>query len=102
MREPHVTAAIRQGSADSMSPPPSGLGRRNFGALLLAGVVISALCAYFFLSHSAPAIVDKSIAVLPFDNFSDDKENEHFADGVHDDVLTSLSKIDDLKVISRT
>jgi TolB-like protein/Flp pilus assembly protein TadD/class 3 adenylate cyclase len=102
MREPHVIAATRQSSADSTSPPPSGLGRRNLGALLLAGAVILTLCAYFFLSHSTPAIVDKSIAVLPFDNFSDDKENEHFADGVHDDVLTSLSKIDDLKVISRT
>ena len=46
--------------------------------------------------------VDKSIAVLPFTNLSDDKENAYFADGVQDDVLTNLSKIGDLKVISRT
>ncbi len=49
-----------------------------------------------------PAVDAKSIAVLPFANLSTDKENEYFADGVHDDVITSLAKIRDLKVISRT
>ena len=48
------------------------------------------------------AIPVKSIAVLPFENLSDDPENAYFADGVHDDILSSLSKISDLKVISRT
>jgi serine/threonine-protein kinase len=48
---------------------------------------------------AAPA---KSIAVLPLENLSDDKENAFFADGIQDDVLTSLAKIKDLKVISRT
>lgn len=43
-----------------------------------------------------------TIAVLPFTNFSDDKENEYFADGITDDILTQLSKISGLKVISRT
>jgi TolB-like protein len=47
-------------------------------------------------------IPEKSIAVLPFENFSESKENEFFADGVHDDILTALSKVADLKVISRT
>ena len=47
-------------------------------------------------------IPQKSIAVLPFENLSDDKENEYFAAGVHDDVLSSLAKVADLKVISRT
>src|SRR4029079_14813827 len=46
--------------------------------------------------------IDKSIAVLPFENLSDEKENAYFADGVQDDVLTNLSKISDLRVISRT
>ncbi len=46
--------------------------------------------------------LEKSIAVLPFDNFSEDKEDEHFADGIQDDVLRGLAKIGDLKVISRT
>jgi serine/threonine-protein kinase len=48
------------------------------------------------------AIPAKSIAVLPFENLSDDPENAYFADGVHDDILSSLAKISDLKVISRT
>jgi len=46
--------------------------------------------------------VGKSIAVLPFANMSADKENDFLADGIHEDVLTSLAKIRDLKVISRT
>ena len=45
--------------------------------------------------------IDKSIAVLPFQNLSDEKENAYFADGMQDDILTNLSKIGDLKVISR-
>jgi len=45
---------------------------------------------------------EKSIAVLPFDNMTNDPENAFFADGVQDDILTSLAKISDLKVISRT
>ena len=51
--------------------------------------------------HSASAILDKSIAVLPFDNLSSDKENAYFTDGVRDEILTSLAKVADLKVISR-
>src|SRR5438067_392633 len=46
--------------------------------------------------------VAKSIAVLPFDNLSDDKQNTYFANGIQDDILTALSKISDLKVISRS
>jgi serine/threonine protein kinase/Flp pilus assembly protein TadD len=52
-------------------------------------------------SH-APAIPEKSIAVLPFENRSVEKSNAYFADGVQDEILTRLSKIADLKVISRT
>jgi TolB-like protein/class 3 adenylate cyclase len=48
------------------------------------------------------AIPQKSIAVLPFDNLSDDKENAYFADGVQDEILTDLARIADLKIISRT
>ncbi|MGZ5513416.1 MAG: TPR end-of-group domain-containing protein, partial [Chthoniobacterales bacterium] len=46
--------------------------------------------------------VDKSIAVLPFENLSDDKENAYFADGIQDDILTNLAHLSDLKVVSRT
>ena len=50
----------------------------------------------------ASAIPAKSVAVLPFENFSDDKENAYFADGIQDEILTDLAKVADLKVISRT
>jgi TolB-like protein/Tfp pilus assembly protein PilF len=53
------------------------------------------------LSGSANAAA-KSIAVLPFENLSEDKANAYFADGIQDEILTRLSKIADLKVISRT
>jgi TolB-like protein/class 3 adenylate cyclase/Tfp pilus assembly protein PilF len=49
-----------------------------------------------------PSIPDKSIAVLPFDNLSSDKENAYFAEGIQDEILTRLAKIAALKVISRT
>jgi len=52
-------------------------------------------------SHDASA-ADKSIAVLPFENLSDDKDNAYFADGMQDEILTRLSKIGTLRVISRT
>src|SRR5437667_2446783 len=51
------------------------------------------------ITQSAP---EKSIAVLPFENLSDDKQNAFFTDGVQDDILTKLAKVADLKVISRT
>jgi serine/threonine-protein kinase len=50
----------------------------------------------------AASIPEKSIAVLPFENLSDEKENAYFADGVQDEILTNLARIADLKVISRT
>ena len=53
-------------------------------------------------SEPASAISVKTIAVLPFDNLSDDKSNAYFAEGIQDEILTRLSKIADLKVISRT
>jgi TolB-like protein len=54
------------------------------------------------LSRIAPDKLEKSIAVLPFENLSADPENAFFVDGVHDEILTDLARIADLKVISRT
>jgi TolB-like protein/Flp pilus assembly protein TadD len=76
--------------------------RRNVILLVATGVIISAAAGFFLLPRVAAHKIDKSIAVLPFQNLSDEKENAHFADGIQDDILTSLSKIGDLKVISRT
>src|SRR5216110_2457746 len=76
--------------------------RRNMIMLVATGVIISAAAGFFLLPRVAAHKIDKSIAVLPFENRSDEKENAYFADGIQDDVLTNLSKIGDLKVISRT
>ena len=54
------------------------------------------------LTGARPSIPEKSIAVLPFENLSDDKSNAYFAEGIQDEILTRLSKIAALKVISRT
>jgi TolB-like protein/class 3 adenylate cyclase/Tfp pilus assembly protein PilF len=78
--------------------------RRRRNALLLAGSTVPVLivAGFFLLPRASAHKIDKSIAVLPFENLSDEKENAYFADGIQDDVLTNLSKIGDLKVISRT
>jgi serine/threonine-protein kinase len=54
------------------------------------------------LAGARPSIPEKSIAVLPFDNLSEDKANEFFAEGIQDEILTRLAKVADLKVIART
>ena len=75
--------------------------RRNLVLLIATGVIVSAAAGYFLLPRASARKIDKSIAVLPFQNLSDEKENAYFADGIQDDILTNLSKIGDLKVISR-
>jgi TolB-like protein/Flp pilus assembly protein TadD len=75
--------------------------RRNLIFLVATGVIISAAAGFFLLPRASARKIDKSIAVLPFQNLSDEKENAYFADGMQDDILTNLSKIGDLKVISR-
>jgi TolB-like protein/Flp pilus assembly protein TadD len=76
--------------------------RRNMILLIACGLILSAAAGFFLLPRVAAHKIDRSIAVLPFQNLSDEKENAYFADGIQDDVLTNLSKIGDLKVISRT
>jgi serine/threonine protein kinase/Tfp pilus assembly protein PilF len=75
------------------------------GVLITLAMVILAAAAFaysFFFVAPAPSPNEKSIAVLPFENRSEDKSNAYFTDGVQDEILTRLSKIGDLKVISRT
>src|SRR6476646_1752942 len=76
--------------------------RRNLVFLIATAVILSAVAGFFLLPRASARKIDKSIAVLPFENLSDEKENSYFADGMQDDILTNLSKIGDLKVISRT
>jgi TolB-like protein/Flp pilus assembly protein TadD len=76
--------------------------RRRRNALLIgaASVVALIVAGFFLLPRIYARKIDKSIAVLPFQNLSDERENAYFADGIQDDILTNLSKIGDLKVIS--
>src|SRR5262249_8841747 len=71
-------------------------------ALALAGLYFGAVERHAKPVPAAVAIPEKSIAVLPFENRSEDKANAYFAEGIQDEILTRLSKIADLRVISRT
>src|SRR5215813_2465883 len=79
--------------------------RHKRGVLLMLAVGILVGAAFFYsfsFLPSAPSSNEKSIAVLPFENLSEEKSNAYFTDGIQDEILTRLSKIADLKVISRT
>ncbi len=85
--------------------------RRKFAALILVITICAAALLGYQVFRAKPEPVSsadvsnvpqKSIAVLPFENLSEDKANAYFADGIQDEILTRLSKIADLKVISRT
>lgn len=93
-------------ATEEAAPRPAGqtLLRRRRNVFLLGslGIAVSLIAGFFLLPRASARKIDKSIAVLPFENFSDDKENAFFADGIQDDILTNLAKIGDLKVISRT
>ncbi|PYL23806.1 MAG: hypothetical protein DMF37_08945, partial [Verrucomicrobia bacterium] len=91
-----------QGIKTTPTAAPRRQVRRNVVMLATAGVIMSAAVGFFVLPRASAHKVDKSVAVLPFQNLSDDPQNAFFADGIQDDVLTSLSKIGDLRVISRT
>ena len=77
-------------------------GIAMLSVLSLAGLYFGVLKPQAKPVSQAAAIPEKSIAVLPFENRSEEKANAYFADGIQDEILTRLSKIADLKVISRT
>jgi TolB-like protein/class 3 adenylate cyclase/Tfp pilus assembly protein PilF len=70
--------------------------------LLLAGIATAFVLISKKSAKSTSIVPEKSIAVLPFENRSEEKDNAYFAEGIQDEILTRLSKIADLKVISRT
>jgi TolB-like protein/class 3 adenylate cyclase/predicted Zn-dependent protease len=72
------------------------------GLLALAAIVAGVAKFSRYRVRSMPAAPEKSIAVLPFANLSEDKANAYFAEGIQDEIVTRLAKIADLKVISRT
>jgi len=77
-------------------------GIATASVLVLAGIYFGASNRHAKPASHTPAISEKSIAVLPFENRSEEKANAYFAEGIQDEILTRLSKIADLKVISRT
>jgi TolB-like protein/Tfp pilus assembly protein PilF len=84
-----------------ITPTKGAHRRRNLILLIVSGVIVSASAGFFLLPRAVSHKVDKSVAVLPFQNLSSDPENAYFADGIQAEVLTRLAKIADLKVISR-
>jgi TolB-like protein/Flp pilus assembly protein TadD len=108
---------VEAGTIKKASAGPGGTAvsnRRRVWIVAAVGLVVAmlGLGAYWFWhpwttklhlkAEAGPAITEKSIAVLPFENLSDDKQNAYFADGVQDEILTNLARVADLKVISRT
>jgi TolB-like protein/cytochrome c-type biogenesis protein CcmH/NrfG len=96
---------------------PASISKSRFGSrrliLAIAGLFLISLggATWWFVTRpikpaplpgAAQAVPEKSIAVLPFENLSEEKKNAYFADGIQDEILTDLAKIADLKVISRT
>src|SRR5262249_47734698 len=81
-------------------------GRKLDFIIIAVLLLVIGVLTYQRLHPTAPAVSssapDKSIAVLPFENRSEDKANAYFAEGIQDEILTRLAKIADLKVISRT
>src|SRR5947208_823409 len=112
-RPADVGAAKRQSGSDSAAAkksPKSAISKWPLiGAAVLILIAVLVIGSFLFWQQQKPkssaiasAIPEKSIAVMPFENLSEDKANAYFADGIQDEILTRLSKIADLKVISRT
>jgi TolB-like protein/class 3 adenylate cyclase/Tfp pilus assembly protein PilF len=117
---PEVPEKLRQAKETQTAPATAASDAkrpRRSHELIAALIIVAATAAagsYIFShrssskaprSSAAPApsaIPEKSIAVLPFENLSEEKANAYFADGIQDEILTRLSRIADLKVISRT
>jgi TolB-like protein/Tfp pilus assembly protein PilF len=96
----------RTEDVDLTESMPRRTGRKLDFFIIAVLLVVIAVLIFQRLHPSAPSttsdIPDKSIAVLPFENRSEDKANAYFAEGIQDEILTRISKIADLKVISRT
>ncbi|MEY2490115.1 MAG: adenylate cyclase [Verrucomicrobiota bacterium] len=117
-RAPEAAIAPAENRTEYVASVTTTNHRRSLGPILLAAaaaLVLSFAALFFWRGRTqnlreAPARIpsakivlsEKSVAVLPFANLSDDKENAFFTEGVQDDILTALAKLADLKVISRT
>lgn len=88
-------------SEPTRAPAPARMRR---AAWVAAAVLVASSGAWLLLknAHLGTGALDKSVAVLPFSNLSGQKDNEYFADGMQDAIITQLAHVKDLKVISRT
>jgi TolB-like protein/Tfp pilus assembly protein PilF len=109
MLEPRRTSVSASPLPPSQPVRPSRTGRMVaagaavlFGAVAVAVLVLRRPAESAPTAAPAPAVDSKSIAVLPFANLSEEKDNAYFTDGVHEDILTDLSFIKDLHLTSRT
>jgi len=108
---PAVPGKFGRKAIAGTSSSAAGGNRRRYAiaAMAIGALIVVGATAFFFatrtayrgLTGSGGPISEKSIAVLPFQNLSDDKSNGYFTDGIQDEILTRLSKIAALKVISR-
>jgi TolB-like protein/AraC-like DNA-binding protein/Tfp pilus assembly protein PilF len=103
----HVSPGdVRKGTIPLVSNENSSIKPRNISrsiiwvSVIIVTVALTGIGTYYYIKNSKP--VEKSIAILPFDNLSSNSENQFFADGIVEDLLNRLSKIEGLKVISRT
>jgi len=106
-----LAAELRRCTAEARGERRAGIGLAAAAILVLGAAALSVLWP-LSMEHRPTAVTkkrplnfqapEKSIAVLPFENRSEEKQNAYFADGVQDEVLTDLAKVADLKVISRT
>src|SRR5438067_154778 len=105
--EPLGNAAVPQ-KFQRAAPKPAAEkpARRNAGwiAALVLFAILAAGAAYYFTAHRSKgvAIPEKSIAVLPMVNSTGDPANEYFSDGMSEEFISSLSRLQDLKVVGRT
>jgi TolB-like protein/class 3 adenylate cyclase len=102
---PQLPAQCKQALSTNKARARSNKLLAVLAVALLFGGAIALL--YWNRTHQAwlqsgRVLLEKSVAVLPFENLSDEKQNVHFTEGVHDEILTNLAKVADLKVISRT
>src|SRR5438045_8140600 len=108
--EPLGNAAVPQKFQQARPKPAAEKPARHSNVGLIAALVLVAIlaagAAYYFISHRAgtksTAVPEKSIAVLPLVNSTGDPANEYFSDGMSEEFISSLSRLQDLKVVGRT
>ncbi len=113
-RAPPVAASRSEAAKPVPAAAPAKSGAAAWAPWLIGALVLALAAAGWFVRRPAPAnggaaeptsaprVGDKSIAVLPFENMSEEKDSLFFTDGIHEDVLTNLALIRDLHVVSRT